>query len=193
MEPLGCAGSPRPSPRGRRGRRSVRRRQVAVEPLDDPLRRSIRRSGRPLRDRLWLSSGKRTNSAVLPRRRSDTNHCSACSCGQRRSCSPCRIRIGVVHVLDVRQRRALPVPLQLIARGAVQLALAEPRPDVAGAVERDEVREAAHRNGRLEAVGVPDDPVGHDSRRSCRRPRPGGSRPHRRAARSRSIAAIRSW
>jgi hypothetical protein len=64
-------------------------------------------------------------------------------------------------LLDVGQRRELPVSLDLVARRALELALAEPRADVAGPVERHEVGEAAHRDRRFEPLGVPDDPVRH--------------------------------
>ena len=149
--------------------------------------RSSRRSGRPLRDISWLSSGNRTNSAVFPRRRSETNHCSACSMRAAQVLLAVEDQDRRGHLLDVRQRRKLPVPLDLVARRACQLALAEPRPDVAGAVERDEVGEAAHRDRRLEAVGVPDDPVRHVAAVAAaghpeprRRPRPAAGRSGRR-------------
>jgi beta-mannosidase len=59
-------------------------------------RRAMRRSVRPLRDRPWNSSGKRTNSVSTPRRLSATNTCSPCSIGQRRSISLWMTRVGVL-------------------------------------------------------------------------------------------------
>ncbi len=50
--------------------------------------RSTRRSGRPLRDRSWDSSGKRTISTVLPRKRMAPKSSSDCEIAQRRSISP---------------------------------------------------------------------------------------------------------
>lgn len=46
-------------------------------------KRASRMEGFPVRERLWLDSGKRTNLASLFSRFNAMNNCSACSIGQR--------------------------------------------------------------------------------------------------------------
>src|SRR5690606_23737309 len=67
-----------------------------------------------------------------------------------------------LDVLDVGNRRQAPVQLRVLPYLGTERHGAGGIADVVGAVHADVVRAAALGDGGLEAIGVADDPVGHD-------------------------------
>src|SRR6266536_4184916 len=67
------------------------------------------------------------------------------------------------HLFGVRQRRSLAVQRFALVNGAAQNVVAEERADVRGAVERHEVVAATLRDRGTEALGVADQPGGHEA------------------------------
>src|ERR1041384_1340090 len=70
-----------------------------------------------------------------------------------------RRRLDVLRILE---RRAIPVGLELVKHIAAEVA-AMSESAVARAFVADEVDDAAQRHRRFEAIGVADDPVGHEA------------------------------